>query len=133
MIPLKLTRQRKIILEELQNVKSHPTADELFIMVRSRLPKVSLATVYRNLEIMSECGIIRKLESSGRQKRFDGTAELHNHIRCVECGRVDDLDITPVKQLDDISSPENGYQVLGYCLEFYGICRQCQTKTNRKQ
>jgi Fur family ferric uptake transcriptional regulator len=67
-----MTRQRKVILEELRNVDTHPSADEIYEMVRKRLPHISLGTVYRNLEILSETGAIQKLELGCAQKKFDG-------------------------------------------------------------
>src|SRR5574340_808335 len=86
------TRQREVILEELQKVKSHPTAVGLHDLVRRRLPKISLGTVYRNLELLAKAGVIRKLETAGAEARFDGNAGQHHHIRCVGCGRVDDVE-----------------------------------------
>ena len=70
--PLRMTYQREIILEELKKTKTHPTADELYTTVRQRIPHISLATVYRNLETLANSGLVRKLEVIGRQKRFDG-------------------------------------------------------------
>ncbi|MCI5132654.1 MAG: transcriptional repressor, partial [Candidatus Electrothrix sp. EH2] len=67
---LRMTHQRELILEELGNCHNHPTADALYERIKKKLPRISLATVYRNLEILSEAGMIRKLEISGRQKRF---------------------------------------------------------------
>ena len=71
---MRLTTQRQVILEELGKVKSHPTANEVYDMVRKRLPRIGLGTVYRNLELMAESGMILKLEVGGTQKRFDATA-----------------------------------------------------------
>jgi len=79
---LRITRQRRVILEELQRTKSHPTADELYRKVRRRLPRISLGTVYRNLELLSRSGLIRKLEIGGGKMRFDGIVEPHYHIHC---------------------------------------------------
>ena len=87
---LRMTRQRKVILEELRKVDTHPSADEVYEMVRKRIPRISLGTVYRNLEILSERGDIQKLELGCTLKRFDGVPENHYHIRCVDCGRVVD-------------------------------------------
>jgi Fur family ferric uptake transcriptional regulator len=67
-----MTRQRKVILEEIRKTDSHPTADELYQRVRQRLPHVSLGTIYRNLETLAASGLIQKLEMGGSQKRFDG-------------------------------------------------------------
>ncbi len=120
------TRQRRIILEELQRLRSHPTATALYELVRGRLPKISLGTVYRNLELLSRQGAIRKLEFGGEEARFDGDLTRHEHVRCVRCGRMDDihrppLDL-PVGQADDCS----GYQILSYRIQYAGVCPACQ-------
>ncbi|NNK14655.1 MAG: transcriptional repressor, partial [Desulfofustis sp.] len=83
---IRLTPQRQVILEELAKVKTHPTANEVYDMVRKRLPRIGLGTVYRNLELMADNGMILKLEVGGSQKRFDATTDLHYHIRCTGCG-----------------------------------------------
>ena len=84
-ITIRLTTQRQIILEELSKVTTHPTASELYDMVRKRLPRIGLGTVYRNLELMAESGMILKIEVGGTQKRFDATTDEHYHIRCSRC------------------------------------------------
>ena len=83
---IRLTTQRQIILEELAKVKTHPTASELYDMVRKRLSRIGLGTVYRNLELMADSGMILKIEVGGTQKRFDATTDDHYHIRCSACG-----------------------------------------------
>ncbi len=123
---IRITHQREIILDELRSVKTHPTADELFDMVRVRLPRVSLATVYRNLEWLCQQGIVQKIEVGGRQKRFDGTVELHYHIRCMSCGRVDDIEMPPLERLEHDLSKKSGYAVKGHRLEFWGTCPSCK-------
>ena len=98
----------------------------LYQMVRKRLPKISLGTVYRNLEIMSECGIIQKLDIGGTQKRFDATAHVHYHVRCNQCGRVDDLDLPPDFNMEKAAGKLTSFKILRHRLEFTGICPQCQ-------
>ena len=123
---LRITKQRQIILDELCSVTSHPTADVLYQMVRKRLPKISLGTVYRNLEIMSECGIIQKLDIGGTQKRFDAAPQIHYHVRCSKCGRVDDLDLPPDFNVEKAASKLTSFKILRHRLEFTGICPECQ-------
>ena len=122
---IRITHQREIILDELKSLKTHPTADELCELVRLRLPRVSLATVYRNLEWLCQRGIVQKIEVGGRQKRFDGTVDLHYHIRCISCGRVDDVDMLPVATLEHDLSKKSGYSIKGHRLEFWGTCPAC--------
>ncbi len=125
---LKLTKQRKIILEELQKVRSHPSANEVYALVRRRLPRISLATVYRNLELLAAAGLIQKLALAGSQKRFDGTVENHYHIRCLQCERVDDVALEPLPLVEEALATLSGYQLVGHRLEFFGICPRCQER-----
>ena len=122
---LRMTRQRKVILEELRKVDTHPSADEVYEMVRKRLPRISLGTVYRNLEILSECGEIQKLELGCNLKRFDGNSENHYHIRCIHCHRmVDapaDFDVAVNHDLKNATD----FKIIGHKLEFIGICPDC--------
>ena len=122
---MRLTTQRQIILEELGKVKSHPTANEVYDMVRRRLPRIGLGTVYRNLELMAENGIILKLEVGGTQKRFDACTDLHYHIRCIACGRVDDIELPVQQEINEIASRNTSYEVLSHHIEFLGTCEQC--------
>ncbi len=122
---MRLTTQRQIILEELGKVTSHPTANEVYDMVRKRLPRIGLGTVYRNLELMSETGIILKLEVGGTQKRFDATIDPHYHIRCLSCGKVDDIEIPVMEDINKTAAAASQYQVLGHHIEFSGLCNKC--------
>ena len=122
---MRLTNQRQVILEELRKVKSHPTANEVYDMVRTRLPRIGLGTVYRNLDLLAEKGIIKKLEVGGEQKRFDGDTSQHYHIRCVDCHRVEDIFIEIDKELEKNASSCCNYQILGHHVEFSGICSSC--------
>ena len=124
---MRLTIQRQILVEELRKVTTHPTADELYDLVRKRLPRIGMATVYRNLELLSECGIIKKLEIGGKQIRFDGNTSPHYHIRCNTCGRVDDMHIPRLEDLDAQAADCCNYTILGHHIEFSGICPDCKT------
>lgn len=125
---VRTTQQRRVILEELSRLRTHPTANEIYEIVRKRLPRISLGTVYRNLEMLSESGMIQKLEMAGTQKRFDGIVENHYHVRCLECGRVDDVSSPPVSGLNDALGGITGYEILWHRLEFVGICPSCKRK-----
>lgn len=125
---MRLTTQRQIILEELGKVTCHPTANEVYDMVRKRLPRIGLGTVYRNLELLAESGVILKLEVGGTQKRFDATVEPHYHIRCASCGKVDDIDIPVQEHINQAAMAASNYEVLGHHIEFSGICHSCRTK-----
>ena len=125
----RMTRQRMVILEEVRkDLDRHLTADEVYEEVRKRLPRISLGTVYRNLEILAELGKIQKLELSGSVKRFDGNPQRHYHIRCMRCGRVDNAPVAPLRQIEDRLYGATVYTILGHRLEFEGFCPQCSEK-----
>ena len=124
-----MTRQRKVILEVLRNVYTHPSADEIYEMVCKRLPRISLGTVYRNLEILSESGEIQKLELGCTQKRFDGVADDHYHIRCIHCDRVADAPLEFEVAVNYEPKGATDYKVIGHKLEFIGICPDCLNRT----
>lgn len=127
---LRSSKQRQVILEELRKVKTHPTADEIYDMVRQRLPRVSLGTVYRNLELLSKAGMIMTLEYGSGRMRFDGTPQNHYHVRCVDCGRVDDVDLEVAPELERSVAGMVDYEVIGHRLEFLGRCPGCRTENN---
>jgi Fur family ferric uptake transcriptional regulator len=123
---LKMTKQRRVIVEELKKLKTHPSATALYELVRKRLPRISLGTVYRNLDLLAEAGIIQKLETAGTQKRFDGTVENHYHVRCVQCGQVDDIPLPLFGEIEDLLGELSNYKILSHRLEFQGVCPSCQ-------
>ena len=120
------TAQREAILKELRSVTTHPTADELYTMLRVKMPAISLGTVYRNLEQMSQAGIVRKLETAGKQKRFDGDLSDHHHVRCPICGAVRDVSPEAFDGINrQIRSVMRDLGCDSFYLELSGKCRKC--------
>lgn len=123
----RMTKQRAVILEVLRSVNSHPTADEIYSMVREKMPRVSLGTVYRNLDMLTAMGEVVRLDKAGAQKRFDGDTRPHFHVRCQMCGKIGDI-------FHDVSIPSTkGIKVEGFSLhtaevEFSGLCDTCKTQ-----
>ena len=120
------TIQRQVIREELSKSDQHPTAAELYVMVRQQLPRVSLATVYRNLDLLVSGGMARKLDASPGEARYDGDLSDHGHLRCLDCGRIDDI-FDPVS-FHKARKPRlpNGWQIREQRVEFLGVCPECQ-------
>lgn len=123
-----MTRQRQVILEIVNSMRTHPTADEIYEIVRKKLPKISLGTVYRNLDLLAQNGTIQVYEHSGSQKRFDGNAHEHYHVRCVSCGRIDDAHQCPCEDLERLIKGKTDYEIIGHRLEFIGLCPSCKKK-----
>lgn len=123
----RMTRQRAVILEQLQGMCSHPTADELYAAVRCKLPNISLGTIYRNLDVLARCGYVQKLDSCGTQARFDAEMTPHHHVRCSVCGRLDDVEITPEMNFSPPPRSKGGFCIKEYRVEFEGRCPACET------
>ena len=130
---MRMTPQRRVILEEIRRYNNHPAADEIYERVRKRLPRISLGTVYRNLDVLCELGEIQRLELSGAMKRYDGIPKKHYHIRCVGCDRVDDAPIAPLNALEDDLYGTTVYEILGHNLEFTGLCPKCSKQRDQRQ
>jgi Fur family ferric uptake transcriptional regulator len=123
-----MTRQRRVILEVLKEIDSHPSADEIYHLVRLQLPRISLGTVYRNLETLSDLRKIQKLELGGAIKRFDWNTQKHYHIRCIDCGRVDDAPVAPLQKIENELYGATVFTIIGHRLEFTGFCPKCTLK-----
>lgn len=127
--PLRTTRQRQVVLEELKKLSSHPTAAQLYEIARRRLPKISLGTVYRNLELLAANGMIQKLEIGSGEAHFDGRPDRHYHVRCVRCERVEDVPDLPADFAKELVDRLDGYEILGVHLTFTGICPDCRGRS----
>ena len=127
----RMTHQRKMILEEVKRVHTHPTADEIYEIVRKKIPRISMGTVYRNLDILTKSGLIQKIDpgQGHPQMRFDAKTEGHYHITCMSCGSIEDLPVnSPDDALDDFTKTllkATEYRVAGHSLDFYGLCPLC--------
>jgi Fur family transcriptional regulator, peroxide stress response regulator len=120
-VNLKETRQRKYILEQVRKLSSHPTAEDLYFAINKKFPAVSKATLYRNLDNFCKKGLIKRIE--GKYQRFDGNVKPHNHIKCVYCGRVDDIffDI----EINSKKLKKLGYKIEDFAVAINGICPKC--------
>ncbi len=121
-----MTRQREVVLDVVRRLDAHPTADEVYDHVRRRLPRVSLATVYRNLETLSEQGLIHKIGHCDIQMRFEADLHPHLHLRCIDCGDLRDAPLNPCGELEKAVKAMGAFKVFGYRLEFLYRCPECR-------
>jgi Fur family ferric uptake transcriptional regulator len=124
----RMTNEREVIIDEIRRSKNHPTLDFLFERVKKQLPRIGLSTVYRNLETMSDAGIIQKIEIGGRKKRYEWNTEPHGHIICTLCQRIEDVELDQAQKQSLVSVHDRGYKIGGYRIEFFGLCPKCQKK-----
>jgi Fur family ferric uptake transcriptional regulator len=125
---MSMTRQRKIILEDIDRDNYHPTADEVYYNVRKVLPKISLGTVYRNLDLLTEKGVLNRLDTGLGPRRYETVKHQHYHVACSLCGRIDDIDMPDLTEVIGGAlkgGNQAGYSVEAHRLEFYGLCPDC--------
>ena len=128
------SKQREALLRVLQGTTSHPTADWLYTELRREFPNISLGTVYRNLALFKEQGLIISVGTVKGVERFDGNPDFHVHFICTECGCVQDLGWMPdLPSLQGSAAEESGSQVQGCQLTFTGICRECLQNQNKEE
>jgi Fur family peroxide stress response transcriptional regulator len=119
------TRQRRFVYETVASTKSHPTAEQVHEQVRRQMPRVSLGTVYRNLQLLVAEGRLRAW-TRGRTTRFDADISAHDHFSCRECGLLLDLERTPRAFAVERRLRSRGHEIEEHVLEFVGICRDCR-------
>jgi len=118
---VKHTKQKEIILDAVYNLKYHPTADEIYLHLKKDHPRLSLATVYRNLNIYAEEGKVRKVSIPGDSERFDFNLSNHEHFYCEKCNKVYDVQLN----LNDVVSKISPFTVSFYKLMLFGTCETC--------
>ncbi len=125
------TIQRSLVFEAVNKLQCHATADEIYEAIVKEHPNVSRATVYRNLNLLSETGDIRKIEIPGGAERFDHQCHDHCHVKCEKCGRVFDVDMEYMTDLEKSIKDDHGFAFTGYDILFRGICPDCQQSSEQ--
>jgi Fur family peroxide stress response transcriptional regulator len=122
---LKVTPQRELIFELLWGAGHHPTADSVYAEARTRMPTMSLRTVYQTLNDLATMGELQQLELGTGSARFDPNTDVHHHLVCTSCGKVRDLyaDYTAISVP---SGAGDGFQVGAAEVVFRGLCEDCQ-------
>ncbi len=120
------SKQRELILRTVKENPIHPTADAVYEQVRRETPKISLGTVYRNLNFLSEMGILKKISMPVGSDRFDGRLDEHYHMTCTRCGRVFDVECAALEDLDRQIMESQGFQVQQRHLLLTGLCKECR-------
>lgn len=128
---LKYSRQREIIKENLMHREDHPTADMVYMDVRETFPNISLGTVYRNLQLLTDLGEIQKLNVGDGVDHFDAKTFPHYHFICSECGSVIDLQMDNIDTIKDIAGVNFDGQIAGHITYFYGVCGNCCKKAGQ--
>jgi len=119
------TRQRERLLELLRASDSHPTAADLHACLSDEFPRISLGTVYRNLEVLASWGAIESVPSSSGPTRYDGNPMPHHHFTCERCGVISDLELRVPASFASRVRREHDLDVRRVRIDFTGLCRSC--------
>ena len=124
---LSFTQQRRVILEEVEKKDCHLTADEIYFLVKKRMPKVSVGTIYRNLSVLVDLNLIDKLKTSIHDESYYEThKEAHYHVICTKCKRIDDLEHYRALSVEPTAEKITNYKISNHLIELHGICPVCR-------
>ncbi|MFO0716225.1 MAG: transcriptional repressor [Nitrospira sp.] len=123
---VRLTRQRAAIYAALVATTSHPTADDLYRMVRREHRMMSRNTVYYTLGVLRKAGLVQEVNVGHEVARFDGNVTIHHHLICVQCGRIEDVMDEELDRLEISTTQARGFHILGHRVEFHGYCVGCR-------
>ena len=129
---MRSSNQRSLVHQIVESAHDHPTAQGVFERARKRLPSISLGTVYRNLQVLVEQGLLLERKAGSRPARYEANRFQHYHICCVQCGALEDLSVPYQKLLDRRVQKMVRYKLQEHRMEFYGICPQCQARTRQQ-
>jgi Fe2+/Zn2+ uptake regulation proteins len=121
----RLTPQRREVYDVLLSERDHPTATEVFLRAKKRMPSISLATVYNCLETLVSCGLAKQVNVERNATRYCPNVQDHGHLHCVSCGRVVDIPFAPGKRLDRLLTVPPGVKVIHSEITLHGTCADC--------
>ncbi|SFC84641.1 Fur family transcriptional regulator, peroxide stress response regulator [Bacillus sp. OV322] len=125
---VRITPQRHAILEYLINSMSHPTADDIYKALEGKFPNMSVATVYNNLRVFREVGLVKELTFGDSSSRFDFVTTNHYHVVCQHCGKIVDFHYPGLNEVEQFASHVTGFQISNHRMEIYGECPDCTGK-----
>lgn len=130
---LPVTLQRRAVLGEILGRSDHPTADQIYETLKTRLHGLSRTTVYRILETLVQFGVITRTCHPGSAARFDPKVRQHHHLVCTQCEQVIDLEATHLNKVRWPNVQKVGFQIQGYHIHFHGICAGCRKRGSAKE
>lgn len=123
---LKVTHQRTAVYAMLAGTDSHPSPEEVYSSIRRDLPSISLATVYKILDLFHKHGFLRRVSTDGQVARYDANVDAHHHLICARCGGIQDVTVHGCDDLQ-VDVPDGAaLQVGSYDIIFHGLCGGCQ-------
>lgn len=126
----KLTPQREAtVMVLLENDKDHLSAEEIYLLVKSKSPEIGLATVYRTVEMLTELRVVDKVNFNDGVSRYDlrkeGATHSHHHLLCIECGNIEEIEEDLLLDVEQDVKRKFNFKVIDHRLTFHGVCQQC--------
>ncbi|MFT3708976.1 MAG: transcriptional repressor [Archangium sp.] len=125
---LKSTRQRDEIIDAFFGMHGHFSVEEVWARVRQDDPRVSVATVYRTMKLLAECGLAHARNFGDGQTRYEAAVgrEHHDHLICTRCGTIIEFENDQIERMQDAVARKHGFKVTSHKMELYGLCKNCQ-------
>lgn len=125
---LKSTRQRQLIIDMFFESNGHHSVEELWAKVRKADARVSVATVYRTMKLLSESGLAHARNFGDGQTRYEAAIGRghHDHLICTNCSTIIEFENDRIEALQDVVAKRHGFKVTSHKMELYGLCRDCQ-------
>ncbi|MCY1590839.1 peroxide-responsive transcriptional repressor PerR [Staphylococcus pettenkoferi] len=125
---IRITPQRQAILRFMISADTHPTADEIYQALSPDFPNISVATIYNNLRVFKDNGIIKELTYGDASSRFDFNTHNHYHVICEKCGKIVDFHYPLLDEVEQLAQHVTEFDVSHHRMEIYGLCKDCQNK-----
>ena len=124
------SKKRDAILECVCSTATHPSAEWVYAQLKPQIPDLSLGTVYRNLNLLSDIGLLMKIHIADGSDRFDGRTDAHYHMVCEKCRRVFDIEYEELEDNVRAAAASDGYTLTRLTLTLEGVCRECSAENN---
>ena len=125
---LKITKQRRAVLEAFLGIEDHISAEDLYKIVSAKEPKIGLATVYRTLSLLTQSGLAEELDFGEGQKRYEHKYlhSHHDHMICTQCGKILEFQNPMIEKLQEDVAQEHRFEMTSHKLDLFGLCSDCQ-------
>ncbi len=128
----KYSKQRELILQTLKHSTEHPSAERLYEQVKKEIPSLALGTVYRNVRLLKEEGLVVEIYGTDGKWHYDYNTEKHHHFLCEECGRISDLTLTsPEKSVETLLVNLMGGDITLTSIKLKGLCSECKKRAEK--
>lgn len=124
----KHSKQRQAVLDAVLEADRHVSADEVFAILKEQDSGIGIATVYRNLNLLTEWGMLSRMKDPEKGYIYENAERRHYHFHCTECNKIVDVPVEYAEELDEMIAEKMGVVVTGHTMVFDGVCAECREK-----